>query len=250
MFISEIGQVFASQFGIEVTEVSQHIIRLTGQAPQTDYEEILGDVMYENVADEPGDITRRVLFSITDINDFVSTATTTVSILPTNDRAIITFVGGPAQNLRYDELTRSPINLFNESDTITDSDGNSLEWLTIHLTPGVDPNDALAASAGSTGLTVTVVAFGDGEILLNVSRTVPIFGSPGNAELALYESVLESVTFVNDFPGVILGEQRRIEVVTFDGETMSDVHPITITIDGYNDPPMCFFNEVVSLYGF
>lgn len=190
--------------------------------------------MYENIADEPGNVTREVLFTIMDEVGFVSMATATVSIVPTNDQAIITFAGGP-RNLLYDEFVRTPINLFNASDTITDSDGNSLEWLTIRLAPGVDPNDVLAADAGNTGLTVTVTTESNGEIFLNIS---------GNADLSLYESVLNSVTFVNVFPG-IAQDTRRLDVVTFDGETASGVHPITIAIGGFNDPPMCFFLEMV-----
>lgn len=235
IFLSFLGEALAIQHGIQVIEVNSQALRLTGLAPQDNYEDILSDIMYENTADEPGSVSREVLFAIMDDDSFVSTATTIVTIIPTNDKAIINFDGG-ARNLVYDEFSRTPLDLFRENDTITDSDGNTLEWLTVSLEPGVDPNDVLAADAGDTGLTVTITPAGDGEILLNIS---------GNGTFAAYKSVLNTVTFVNLFPGMEQ-ETRRLAVVTFDGETQCADSHITIAITGFNDPPMCFFVEVVS----
>lgn len=226
--------MFAGEHGIAVSVIDQQTLRLSGVAAQPDYEDVLSEVTYENMADEPGDVTRRALFAIEDEDGVVVTATTTVQVVSTNDRAILTFSGG-SRDLMYDESVREPIALFGGDDTITDSDGETLVWLTIRLTPGVDVNDVLAADAGSTGLTVSVVTSADGEVFLNIS---------GSAEHALYESVLTSVTFVNTFPGMAL-DTRRLEVVPFDGETESDTYFITIAIDSFDDPPMCFFNQEV-----
>ena len=218
--------------------VDSTTLRLSGQASQASYGDILSEISYSNTADEPGNVTRQVFFSIRDERSFENFAVASVSIIPTNDRAIITFAGGSPQTLRYSEFSRTNINLFNENDTITDSDGNTLEWLILHLTPGIDSNDMLMADTGDTGLTVETTTASDGEILLNIS---------GTANLSLYETVLTSVTFVNFFPGISL-DNRMLQAVTFDGETQSAVHPITITISDFNDPPMCFFNERVSVF--
>lgn len=214
--------------------IDQQTLRLTGLAPQPDYEDVLSEVTYENTADEPGDVTHQALFTIEDEDGVVVTATATVHVVSTNDQAILTFAGG-SRDLTYDEFLREPIALFEGNDGITDSDGDTLVWLTVQITPGVDINDVLAADTGDTGLMVSVVMSDDGEVLLNIS---------GKAEHALYESVLTSVTFVNTFPGMAQDE-RRLEVVTFDGETESDTYYITIAIDGFDDPPMCSFTQEV-----
>ena len=236
VYLSFIGEAFAAQHGINVTTVNPQTLRLTGRAPQGNYGDILSEILYENSANEPGSVTREVLFAIVDIGfGFVSTATTFVTIIPVNDKANINFAGG-ARNLEYDEFSRTPLNLFNANDTITDSDGSTLEWLAIRLEPGVDPNDVLAADAGGTGLMVAITRVGNGEILLNIS---------GDGTFAAYESVLSSVTFVNLFPGME-NDTRILNVVTFDGETRCEDRHITIDIGGFNDPPLCFFGEVVS----
>jgi hypothetical protein len=234
VFLSElIGTSLAAQYGIQVMAVDTLTLRLTGQAPQAEYGDVLSEIKYENTADEPGNVTREVQFTIEDNDGFISMATTRVTIIPTNDRAIITF-GDGTRSLVYDESARIPLNLFNENDTITDSDGNTLDWLAIRLTPGVDSSDVIAVDVEGTGLMVTTTTASDGEVLLNIS---------GNADLSDYESILNSVTFVNVFPGMAQAP-RRLEVVTYDGETPSAVHPITIAIDSFNDPPLCFFNAV------
>ena len=228
------GTSLAQEYGINITQVDDYTIHLTGRADQQDYVVILGEVMYENRAEEPGAITRQVQFTIMTEDGFVSAATTTVQIVPTNDRAVINFADG-VRSLLYDERIRLPINLFSVNDTISDSDGDSLERLSIVLSPGIDTNDMLSASAGATGLEVTIETLDDGQVTLNIS---------GNANFNVYETVMASVTFTNTFPG-ISQESRRIQVVTFDGETPSAIHPISISIIGFNDPPVCFFNQVV-----
>ena len=234
IFLSFLGGAFASDHDIEVTEIDQHTLYLSGLVPQPNYEDVLSEVTYENTADEPGDVTRQVLFLIKDEDGVVVTATATVQVVSTNDQAILTFAGG-SRDLIYEEIVRRPISLFEGNDNITDSDGETLAWLTVRVTPGIDINDVLAADAGSTGLMVSVVTSADGEVFLNIS---------GRAQHALYESVLTSVTYVNTFPGMELDE-RRLEVVAFDGERESDTYYITITIDAFDDPPICSFTQQV-----
>ncbi len=217
-----------------MTQINDQMLQFTGREDQQAYDDILIEVMFENTADEPGAVTRQVLFSITDDVGRVITATASVQIIPTNDRAVITFAGGP-RRLVYNEFRRQPIRLFNESDTITDSDGNALDWLSITLTPGVDINDTLSAEEGDSGLTVMNVTQPSGEVLLNIS---------GYASFSAYEGVLDTVTFSNVFPGLSQVD-RVIQVVTFDGMTESADHTITIFIVGFNDPPMCYFGQVV-----
>lgn len=232
VFLNFAGDALAAQYSISVTQPNPQSLRLTRRVDQQQYAEVLREVMYENTADEPGSVVRSVVFTIVDSIGFIGTATTNVQIIPTNDRAVINFSGGP-RSLSFSEHTRQSVSLFDENDNITDSDGDSLQWLSIHITPGIDEYDILTAEEGETGLTVTVTATGEGEVLLNIS---------GYAAFSVYESVLSTVTFVNMFPGISQA-QRNVEVVAFDGETPSAIHPITIAIVGFNDPPMCFFDQ-------
>ena len=76
------GTSLAQEYGINITQVDDYTIHLTGRADQQDYVVILGEVMYENRAEEPGAITRQVQFTIMTEDGFVSAATTTVQIVP------------------------------------------------------------------------------------------------------------------------------------------------------------------------
>lgn len=212
---------------------SNQMIVMTGTAAQEDYANVLSEVMYENTAEEPGDMTLRVVFTIEDNSGFINTATTTINVISTNDRAIIT-LADPPRVLTFDEQRRVPIQLFNGNDSITDTDGNTLQWLTITLSPSVDINDTLNASvAMDTGLEVHM---SEDLMSLNIS---------GTASLSMYQTALQSVNFTNTFPGLTPGI-RNIEVVAFDGETPSVVQTISVNVSDFDDPPMCFFNQLVT----
>lgn len=233
-----IGQAVASSVGIAVMKVSNEMLVLSGRVSNDDYETVLAEIFYENTAEEPGSVTRLIQFTILDEEEYISMATTSIQIIPTNDRAELDLVGGTPRTLTFDEAARTPLNLFQPNDNITDFDGNSLEWLSIQLTPGVDLGDILTAEEEGTGLEMTVESYNDGATLLNIS---------GNADLSAYETVLKSVTFLNTFPGISRAP-RTFEIVLFDGETESVTYMITVNIEDFNDPPICFFGEVVSTY--
>ncbi len=230
--VSEIGASLALVYGITINQLNERTILLTGDADQQDYSQILSEIHYENTAEEPGDVVRQVSFTIRDVDGFFASATTVVEVISTNDQPIITFFESP-RVLVYDEFIRQPINIFNDNDTISDSDGDSLQWLSVAIIPGVHPNDTLRYDTGNTGLIVSTTS----PFALNIT---------GNASLKAYESVIRTISFVNAFPG-LSGEQRIVQVVMFDGETESVIQIITITIDLFNDVPMCFFNQLVRL---
>jgi len=140
------------------------------------------------------------------------------------------------RTLVFNESTGSPLPLFTSMDNITDSDGQTLLWLSVEISPMIDAMDMLSGNALNTGLSLEVTTTDTGNILLNVS---------GEANHSIYEQVLQTITFVNDFPG-INATQRQIWVVTYDGITESPAHNIYITIDLFDDDPVCFFNTMVS----
>ena len=213
--------------GVVVTFLNATSLNLTGRALQEDYQAILAEVYFKNTAPEPGSVSRNVHFFITD-GVFDHAAYATVDIIPTNDPAFISIA---APNITFSETSREPVNLFSSNDTISDDDGNHLEMIRIVIYPTVDAMDVLAADSAGTELTVTA---SDGKLVIS-----------GRANLSTYAQVLQTATFVNDFPGISLVE-RTLNVYTFDGMTESPAHQIRISIiDPFDDPPMCFFGVLV-----
>ena len=235
IFISEYGHDLANEgnMNISVLQLDSQSISFSGQVEQSQYELVLSEVYFVNNEDEPGSRLVTVNFTITEDN-FVSVATTQVEVLPTNDPVFFNF---EEKSLSYREEERRPVNLFNANDTLSDSDGSSLEsvYITIVSDLNIDPFDVLAADAGNSGLTVMADSNDRG-------RTLVISGV---ANFSVYESVLQTVTFANTFPG-ILSHQRNITVVTFDGMTSSPIHTILIDVVLFDDPPICYFDVLVS----
>jgi len=201
-------------------------------APQAAYQAVLAEIFFQNLEDEPTNLLRTIEFFITD-GEFNDTAFTNVEIVLANDPAFLSFT---MRTLVFNESTGSPLPLFTSMDNITDSDGQTLLWLSVEISPMIDAMDMLSGNALNTGLSLEVTTTDTGNILLNVS---------GEANHSIYEQVLQTITFVNDFPG-INATQRQIWVVTYDGITESPAHNIYITIDLFDDDPVCFFNTMVS----
>ncbi len=212
---------------------------MTGEAIQSMYATILGQVKFVNNEDEPGDRSVSINFTIRD-DEFVALATSTVQLVSTNDPVFVSFY--PTKNLTYDEESQQPLFLF-QNDTLSDSDGNMLQNITISIVNIFDENDQLAAvadeltaEAGDSGLQVTVS---------KSSGTAHTLVLSGNASLAVYEAVLRNATFINTFPGLNT-YQRNITVVTCDGMTESPPHYILLDIVAFDDPSICYFGQLVS----
>lgn len=231
LILSDMGLSLANQAGIEMSSNATSL-NLTGRALQEDYQAILAEVFFQNTAPEPGHVSRRIHFFITD-GVFSHTAYTTVEIISTNDPAFISIA---ALNITFNETSREPLNLFPSNVTISDDDGDYLEMVRIVIYPTVDEMDVLAADSAGTGLNITATTNSDGNIQLTIS---------GRANFSAYAQVLQTVTFVNVFPGISLTE-RTLNVYTFDGMTESPAHQIFISIiDPFDDPPICFFGMLV-----
>ena len=209
-------------------------ITVTGVASVENYVELLSSVMFVNTADEPGRTNRTVVFEVTDDRDFPIDATVLVEIIPTNDPAIFNF---NERIVTFDEMSGTPVNLFGPNDTLIDPDGNTLAWLTVEIRPSIDQMDILSVDVGTSGLTSELSTNSDSNIVLTIT---------GIASFSVYSTVLQSLTFDNQSPGLSL-ENRTIHIVTFDGETESPPTLITVTIDAFDDIPVCYFNSQVSV---
>lgn len=231
IFLSANGQALADQYNISVIQVSNQNLSLSNRVEQSRYEQVLSEVYFVNTDDEPGNRFVMINFTVNE-DSFVSIAIAQVEIIPTNDPVVFSFV---EKFLQYLEEEQQSINLFNTSDTLSDSDGSMLEFVRISILNS-DPFDTLAADAGASTLSVVTDSSSSANTLI----------ISGSANLSVYESVLQTVTFVNTFPG-ISPQQRNISVITFDGETLFTAHRIFIAISLFDDPPICYFNQLVSL---
>ncbi len=231
IILSANGSNLANNLGIAVVEDNQSI-NVSGVAAQSMYTTILGQVNFVNNEDEPGDRSVSINFTIMD-DEFVAMATSTVQLMSTNDPIFVSFY--PTKNLTYDEESQQPLSLF-QTDTLSDSDGDTLQNITISIANIFDENDQLAAEAGDLDLEVTVS---------NSSGAAHTLVLSGDASLDVYETVLRSVTFISTFPGLNT-YQRNITVVTCDGITESPPHYILLDIVPFDDPSICYFNQLVS----
>ena len=235
LFLTELGVSLAMQAGIIWDQLDNQTLVFNGTALQEDYQEVLAEVFFQNLADEPGNVEQTVSFFITD-GVFNDTSTTTVQIRATNDPALFSFI---VKNLTFFEQTRDSVSLFAPEDTLSDADGTDiLQWVTVEITPNIDSMDMLDASSTSNELNIDRISSALGNVYrLNIS---------GEANFSVYEEILRTVTFSNNFPG-INDTTRNIEVVTFDGLNESPPHVILLNIITIDDPPMCYFGSRVRL---
>ena len=222
----------ANSFDVTVQQPNNQTISLSGRAKQSDYVEVLSEVLFINAEDEPGNRSITINFSITD-DPFVAMATVTVQIVPTNDPVFFNF---RVKTLVYEEEFQQPLFLFSSSDFLSDSDGSILHSVTIIIDSPYDAYDSLSVDSSGSDL----------EVLYNNSTQTLVIS--GVAELSTYEQVLRNVSFLNTFPGLDIS-QRNISVVTFDGMTSSPPHYILVDITPFDDPPICYFMQLVSVNG-
>ena len=230
LLLSELGMNRADVAGINVTSNSSLLV-LSGRVLLSDYEAVLSEIFFQNIATEPVSSLRNISFIIGD-ELFRNTAFTIIEIIPTNDPAFIDITN---PNITFNETTRDPLNLFSSNDTISDDDGDSLDMIRIVIYPTNDLMDILAADPVGTGLNVTLSTNPNDNTQLVIS---------GTANFSTYIQVLQTVTFANNFPGIDR-TTRLVNVYTFDGMTESPPHQIRIVIDPFDDPPICFFGLLV-----
>ena len=264
LFLSERGENLTTEYGLTFTAIDSLTLSFTGMAPQANYQDILSEIFFQNTAEEPCNrvsvpcqVFRNVSFLIID-GTFNDTATTMVTIESTPDPAFFDFGNNTVSRvIVYNEVTREPVHLFQPGDDIIDPDNtaNTLEWLTVEVrpltgivdssmrvaraivtSPPVENMDMLSIDTGDTGLQASFTIDEEtGSILLNIS---------GVANFSTYLEVLQTLTYVNTFPG-LENITRVIEVVTFDGTAESQPQQISVEIQPFNDPPMCYFGSLV-----
>ncbi|MEM9881449.1 MAG: malectin domain-containing carbohydrate-binding protein [Planctomycetota bacterium] len=186
-------------------------LSLTGSASVADYRQVLGTVAYDNTATEPTAGTRTVSFVANDgtLDSAASTAVVSVTaapdpVAPTLDlngaaagtSASASFVGGGSA------VAIAPAAVLDDTDSAT------LASLTVTLDTTPDGADeTLTADVAGTGLSAAYS-----------SQTLTVTGT---ASVAVYQTVLRSVAYVNTAAEVTEGT-RTLSVLASDGGLTSN----------------------------
>ena len=203
-------------------------ISISGNALVQHYIDILSNVTFVSLADEPGYTNRTVLFELVDERGFSFSASTLVVIVPTNDPTVFSFNNSV---IIFNETARIPVNLLRANDTLIDPDSSHLQWLTVEIRPSINVMDALFADPENSNLQIDTSTSTNNNFLLTIT---------GFANFSVYQTVLQTLTFYNPFPGINL-TNRSIHLVTFNGETVSPPTIVNVHIDSFDDVAVCHF---------
>ncbi|HEX2084288.1 MAG TPA: Ig-like domain-containing protein [Solirubrobacteraceae bacterium] len=211
---------FADQLGITGTyDDTSGVLTLSGTASLADYETAIRAVTYENVSEDPTDLTRRIQFQVTDSSGAVSTPSRRdVFVTPVNDAPEVDASAGST------DYTGSATTV-DAALVAIDVDDDDLEGAQVRIVSGAEGGDALQFT-DQLGITGTFDAESN---VLTLSGTAPV----GD-----YQTALRSVAFANS--GDPSGD-RTIEFVTNDGELDSAAaskhlevndEPVLVATDG------------------
>ena len=194
------------------------VLTLTGEASVADYQTVLQSVSFATDANGLVGV-RTIEFSVTDVagNESVLpgiTALTVLGVLNAPPTIVATPVG---------VVTAGQSTTVSQIVTIVNDPGESLSGATVTITLGSDPSDQLTFTAGN-GITGS---YAGGVLTL-----------AGNASVAAYQAVLQSVSFTTDASGLV--GVRTIEFSVTDAAGNESLLPSVtlLTVVGVlNGPP-------------
>jgi hypothetical protein len=202
------------------------VLSLTGTATKAEYQAALRRVRYRNTnTATPSDAPRTVQFRVNDgaSSSNVSTATvTTVDVNPSNDAPTVTAGTGSPTFVEGGSAVVVDPGL-----RVADVDDTNLTGATVTVSAGfVTPEDRLAATVGSSGITATY----DG--------ATGVLSLVGTATVAQYQAVLRTVTYANANGDDPSGAARTIAFRVADAATTSADATTIVGVDPVNDAPV------------
>jgi VCBS repeat-containing protein len=210
----------------------QIVLTLTGAATAADYEAVIKSITFHNDSNNPSVADRNITVTVNDGQNDSVPVSSTVHVVAVNDAPTITF-----DNTTYVEngAAQSLVNNLQ----IKDVDGDTLSGAKITLT-GIQAQDLIASdyykggTGGDTGLGISYTLSNgpDGSIIITLS---------GNASIADYTKVINSITYANnsDDPSAT-PRGVKIEVTDVDAHGTSNQpgsHTGQIDITPVNDAP-------------
>jgi Mg-chelatase subunit ChlD len=166
----------------------QIVLTLTGAATTAEYQAVIKSITFQNSSQDPSVADRTITVTVNDGQNDSVPATSIVHVVPVNDAPTVSFTGSD-----YVE-NGAPQALIN-SLQIGDVDGGQLSGAKITVT-GVQAEDLFASPAfqgGNTGTTASGISYtlgndANGNVVIQLS---------GNASIADYTTLINSITYAN-----------------------------------------------------
>ena len=213
--------------------VNDSHLLIYGDASKEEYELIAEGVTYQDTAPFQPDFLRKVVvFVLYDGEMFTAIGLVIVNIRNTNDLPTVVL---QTTSVMYDEESDQPVYLFpNITLCDPDPDPNILHWAQVEI---VNPDSEDTLQVDYTfwpTLTVTTEP-----------HSIFVYGQ---APIAEYRRIISNITFENMDPALNLTD-RKVRLVVSDGENTSEPVNLTIMVQPYDDPPLCFYgnNQVSKL---
>ena len=221
-------------FNMNLSLVANHShLLIYGNASKEEYELIAEGVTYQDtMSTQPNFLWKVVVFVLYDGEMFTANGSVIVNIININDLPTVAL---QVASVTYDEESDQPVYLFPD---ITLSDP--------------DPDPSMLHSAE------VEIVNPDSEDLLQVNytfwSTLTVTTQPhyisvyGQAPIAEYGHIISNITFRNTDPALNL-TNRTVRLVVSDAENTSEPVYLTIVVQPYDDPPLCFYgnNQVSKL---
>ncbi len=204
------------------------VISVTGAASVGDYETTLSLIQYNSITNNPDTTIRLVACTVSDglLSSAVATTTIdyrTVNQIPELDLDTTTQDVGYSVNFIEDG---SAISLTNSA-RLTDGDNTNMQRLTVILMGGVGPQEVLSVNAALITSPLTS------------AYTFPTLTVNGEASTTIYQSIINSVSYLNT-DGEIADDSTRMAVFVVqdasNGDSIAVATNITISPVDDNSP--------------
>ena len=213
-----------------IFDVAEHAMVLTGASSVLNYQNLLQTVGFHSTSDTPtnlGESTSRTLtWSVSD-GAAVTTATTTLNVVPVNDAPQATVAAAASYTENAAPVVLSP------ASSVTDVDNPTLVSGEVRIVSTAVDGDLLTVNGLQSG-TFSGIDFSYDAVLHNLTFSGP-------TTVADYQAFLEAVAFssTSDNPtNSGLNPTRTLSWFVFDGDAFSDVQTTVLTITALADPPV------------
>ena len=180
---------------------------------------------FSNTANETTNVNRSITVTASDGKNTSKEATVIMQVELVNDNSPILSV--PSNSLEFIEDSKMT-SLFMSNPTITDDDCNEIFFIK-------NARITLSGYQDSTKENVTSTNVSDsGTVVQTWNSTSGVLEITGNASVSRYQTILGSLVYYNEVSEPN-GDNRNVTIWVFDGQFMSNVEVVTISVVLIND---------------
>ena len=201
--------------GIALTSSSSTTLQLEGSASITSYERVLEMIRYISRSVNPNTSDRFIHVVVSDGILTSSTAIATISYVVRNDTPSLDLdASSPDVNFSVTYIENDdPVRISNNA-SITDVDSTTLQQLVVTIQGGTASDDVLSVASHSSLVSTYVY---------------PTLTVAGEAAIAVYERIIDTITYQNTADEIADISSRMIDFVVTDTSGESGV-PVTTTV--------------------